>query len=187
MESTRQELFEKLVTLQKELTQNAIQYWKLYSGFNTWQFWACLAIMVGPLIVIYFTIDRRRIFQIGFFGFAVHILFAYIDASGIRSGLWGYPYQVLPFLPSLSLDAAIIPVAIMLVYQWTIRHSKNFYLYAILTAVVFGFGFKPLLVYLNLFEKYQWVNYPLIFLLYLVLYLLAYWLTRLFLIMRKEA
>ncbi|CAM4398073.1 CBO0543 family protein [Paenibacillus tarimensis] len=186
METTRQELFEKLVALHEKLSQDSIHYWKLYSGFNTWQFWACLAIMVGPIIVIYFTIDRRRIFHIGFFGFAVHVLFAYFDASGIRYGLWGYPYQVLPFLPSLSLDAAIIPVAIMLVYQWTVKHSKNFYLYAFLTAIAFGFAFKPLLVSLNLFEMYKWVNYPFIFLIYLVLFVLAYWLTRLFLRMKRE-
>jgi hypothetical protein len=119
-------------------------------------------------------------FLIGFFGFAVHVLFAYIYVFGIRHGLWGYPYHVLPFLPSVSLDAAIIPVTIMLVFQWTIKHNKNYYLVSFVMALMFGFGFKPLLVMLGLFEKYKWVNYFLIFLIYQVLFLLGYFLTMLF-------
>lgn len=46
---------------------------------------------------------------------------------------------------------------------------------------------KPLLVNLHLFEKYKWVNYFLIVLIYIVLFLVAYWLTKLFLRMHKTS
>lgn len=186
MEADQKAYFSDLVTTQENLTRDGIHYWTMYSHFGTWQFWVILGMLLIPLIFVYLFIDRRRIFQIAFFGFAAHVLFAYTDAFGIRYGLWGYPYQVLPFLPSISLDASIIPVAIMLVYQWTVNKQHNFYLYAVGMAVVFGFGFKPLLTSLELFVRYDWVNYFVIFMIYLVLYILAYWLTNFFLYLQKK-
>ncbi|MBT2688888.1 hypothetical protein J7I93_11905 [Bacillus sp. ISL-47] len=186
MTPKQEKFFQKLVSLQEELASQSIEYWEIYSHLGTWQFWTVAVLLIGPLILVYFKIDRKHIFQIGFFGFAVHILFAYVDAAGIRFGLWGYPYQLLPFIPSFSLDAAIIPVFIMLVYQWTLKHKKNYYLYAFLTALAFGFGFKPLLVAHGLFEKYKWVNYIYIFFIYIILFLMAYWLTRIFQWMQRR-
>jgi hypothetical protein len=177
----QQELFSKLVSMQERLTKEGIEYWKAYSDFSTWQFWFIFALLIGPLILLFFKIDRKNIFFVGFYGFAVHVLFAYVDAFGIRMGLWAYPYQLIPFLPSFSLDAAIIPIVAMLVFQWTYNRKKNFYLYAFLTALVFGFGFKPFLVSIHLFEKYDWINYIYIFIIYIVLFVVAYWMTKVFL------
>jgi hypothetical protein len=75
----------------------------------------------------------------------------------------------------------------MLVYQWTINHQKNFFLYSVITAIIFGFGFKPLLVSLHLFVKDEWVNYFLIFLLYVTLFQLGYLLTKLFKWLQKNS
>ncbi|UFU00078.1 hypothetical protein KO561_03690 [Radiobacillus kanasensis] len=187
MVPNQNEYFEKLVSIRETLKEAGTEYWQLYSDFSTWQFWVVCFILFAPLVILLFTIDRKNIFQIGFFGFAVHVLFAYIDSFGIQYGLWGYPYQVFPFLPSLSLDASIIPISIMLVYQWTLKHDKNFFIYAIITAAIFGFGFKPFLVLIGLFEKYKWVNYLIIFFIYIVLFLLGYLLTRLFQRMQKKS
>ncbi len=186
LDSQQHEFFLKLVSLQENFKNVSEKYWQIYSDPGTWQFWIILLILIVPLTVLYFVIDRKNIFVIGFFGFAVHILFSYTDAIGIRYGLWGYPYQMLPFLPSFSIDASIIPITIMLVYQWTQNHNKNFYLYAFLTSLVFGFGFKPLLANFELFEMYKWVNYFYIFLIYIVLFLLAYLITRIFLWMHNS-
>ncbi|MFC0211340.1 CBO0543 family protein [Paenibacillus chartarius] len=180
MTQTVNEYFEQLVSSQENLTHQGVAYWFAYSNFSTWQFWTNLVMLIAPLILVYLFIDRSRIYQIGFFGYSTHVLFAYTDTSGIRYGLWGYPYHVLPFLPSISLDASLIPVAIMFVYQWTLERNKNFHLYAFLTALAFGFGFKPILVMYGLFVKYKWVNYIIIFLIYLVLFEGAYMLTSLF-------
>ncbi|MBM6618711.1 CBO0543 family protein [Bacillus suaedaesalsae] len=181
MSGPQQEMFREMVDKQENLTNLGIDYWMKYSHFGTWQFWVNLLLLLVPILIVYLKIDRKDIFRIGFFGFTVHVLFAYIDSSGIRLGLWGYPYQVIPFLPSFSLDAAIIPVTIMLIYQWTIRNGKNFYFVSIIAALVFGFGFKPLLVMIGLFEKYKWINYFYIYLIYQLLFLVGYWLTKIFL------
>ncbi|WP_312098371.1 CBO0543 family protein [Niallia sp.] len=180
MNDQQRSFFDRLVSIQEKYTKEAQEYWSMYSGLDTWQFWVIVLMLVVPLIVLIFAIDRKRIFIVGFFGFAVHMLFSYVDAIGIRFGLWEYPYQLLPFLPSFSLDGSIIPIAIMLVFQWTLKHDKNFYLYATLLAIVFGFGFKPLLTAIGLFESYKWVNFFYIFLIYLLLYIGGYLVTRLF-------
>lgn len=173
--------------MREELSQFGIEYWKQFSDFGTWQFWVVLLMLIIPLIIVYFTIDREKIFKIGFYGFAVHVLFSYVDSYGIQVGLWGYPFQIVPFLPSLSLDAALVPVTIMLVYQWTLNYDKNFYLYALITSLILGFILKPLLVAFDLFEKYQWVNYFYLFLFYFIIFTLPYWLTRLFERMHRNA
>lgn len=88
MNDQQRSFFDRLVSIQEKYTKEAQEYWSLYSNIDSWQFWVVLLMLVVPLIVLYFTIDRKRIFIIGFFGFAVHMLFFYADATGIRFGLW---------------------------------------------------------------------------------------------------
>ncbi|PWW20534.1 hypothetical protein DFO73_115113 [Cytobacillus oceanisediminis] len=76
MTPKQEKFFQKLVSLQEELASQSMEYWNLYSHLGTWQFWTVTVLLVGPLILVFFKIDREHIFQIGFFGFAVHILFA---------------------------------------------------------------------------------------------------------------
>jgi hypothetical protein len=117
----------------------------------------------------------------GFFGLNIHVWFQYIDTIGVTNGLWNYPYKVVPFLPvSVALDTAIVPVAFILVYQWTIKHDKNFYLYGTGLCMIFGFVFKPIFAALGLFEFYKGMNYFYLFLLYLLIMLISKLLTNLF-------
>ncbi|MGI8386013.1 hypothetical protein [Robertmurraya sp. P23] len=187
MNTHQSEFFEKLISNQEKVTREFTDYWQTYSDFGAWQFWVILLMLILPLILLYFTIDRTKIFVVCFFGFATHVLFAYVEIFGVRSGLWGYPYQLVPYLPSISLDASIIPIGAMLVFQWTLNKNKNFYLYGTLTAAVFGFAFKPLLTSLDLFQMYKWVNIPLVFLLYVVIFFIAYLATKLFMRMQEKS
>lgn len=187
MSDSQMDLFNKLVHSTKSLTEEYSNYWLQYSSFYTWEFWLFIFIVISMLTLLYFLIDRQRIFLIGFFGFATHVIFAYTDITGMRLGLWGYPYHIIPFLPSLSLDAAIIPISIMLVFQWVYRNQKNYYIYAFLTALFFGFVFKPILSSLNFFLKYEPITYFMIFLIYLVLFYIPYWLTKGFLWLQNHS
>ncbi|GKU84849.1 CBO0543 family protein [Niallia sp. NCCP-28] len=186
MDNQQQELLDKLASLQDNITKTGMHYWQLYSHMGTWQFWVVLLILVVPLVLLYFVIDRKNILLIGFFGFANNLLSSYIDVLGIDYRLWSYPYQLLPFLPSLSLDASIVPIYIMLVYQWTIKHDKNFYLTSFVAAIIFGYGFTALTVWLGLFEMHQWMNYFYIFLSYYIQYVLTYLLVKLFLHLKNN-
>jgi len=139
--------FNKIVEMEKKLTQECIKYWNQYSSYNNWHFWLLVILSILPLIVLFFFIDRRRMFHLGFFGFSIHILHSYVDVAAVNLGMWTYPYKLISIYPiSFAFDASFIPVTFMLVYQWTLNHKKNFYLYAIIPAMFFAFVAKPLLI-----------------------------------------
>lgn len=187
MSPEQRKLLDQITDAQESLTNLMLEYWKLYSHMGTWQFWVNVAMLVVPLIVIYFFIDRRRAFHIGFFGLNVHIWFTYIDATGIRFGLWDYPYQAIPIMSvSFSLDVSLIPVIFMLLYQWTLNNGKNYYLWSTGLSIFLSFILKPILVYFDLFELNKWVNFFHLFIGYTIIVLFSKWLTNLFIYFEKK-
>lgn len=179
--------YEKIKSMQEKLSELQIDYWYSYSGLWTWQFWVIFLLMfVTPLLALYFLIDRKKIFLIGFYGFNIHVWFGYIDTWGVKNGFWGYPYELLPFLPgNLSLDAALIPVLFMLVYQWTLNHNRNYYLYTIILSLCLSFIFKPILTLHHLFELHKGINFIHIFIAYCVIFLVSKIITNVFIRMQK--
>ncbi|MEK3990511.1 MULTISPECIES: CBO0543 family protein [Robertmurraya] len=186
MSNTRLEQFDKAVQLREDSTDLLIQIWKEYHLYSTLEFWIMVSILVVPLLILFFKIDKSKIFLIGFYGYSVHVILAYVDIYGMNAGYWHYPFQLLPSLPSLSVDASIVPVVCMLMYQWTLNHKKNYYLYAILTAGGFALVFKPLLVGLGLFKLYGKANYIYLFVGYVLILLTAKFMTNVFLWAQKR-
>ncbi|MCL7749903.1 CBO0543 family protein [Halalkalibacter alkaliphilus] len=188
MDKDQIEVYEKIRTMQEQLSQLQAEYWHQFSNLATWQFWLIFLVMcVAPLVVLYFVIDRKNIFLLGFYGFNIHIWFSYTDIFGVRQGLWGYPYQLIPFIPgNLSLDAVLIPVLFMFVYQWTLNHKKNFYIYTIGLSLFLSFIFKPILTLHHLFKLHNGINFFHLFLLYCVIFLLSKIITNIFLHMQKN-
>jgi hypothetical protein len=183
----QRQVLEKLLLLEEETTNGWIEYWKEFSHLGTWQFWVNAAMLAIPLIVLLFLIDRKKAFHLGFFGFNVHVWFTYIDAIGMRLTYWTYPYQFIPVMPvNFSLDASLIPVTFMLLYQWVINHNKNYYLYMVGLSLFYSFIFKPIFVSLHLFELNKGANYFHLFLGYMVIVILSKWITNLFLYFEKR-
>ncbi|MDO6654617.1 CBO0543 family protein [Anaerobacillus sp. 1_MG-2023] len=182
----RQQQFDQIVLLRRELEEKANHYWQSYSDYTTWQFWLILAFIFVPLIILYFRIDRRNIFLLGFFGYSVHVIAAYVDALGVRKSWWDYPYIAIPQLPaSISIDGALVPVYFILLYQWCLSHKKNYWLYGTLSAVGFTFIFKPILIWLDLFELYT--NWYVLLAAYLFVIYVAKVITDIFIKMSKQS
>jgi hypothetical protein len=183
----RAKQFDHLNHLYKDASKTAHQYWLSYSNMGTWQFWFLSAFIIVPLTALYFLLDRKRALLIGFFGLNVHVWFQYIDTFGVTNGLWNYPHKLVPFLPvNLALDTAIVPVTYMLVYQWTTKHNKNFYLYGTALSMFLSFVFKHIMASLGLFELYRGMNYLYLFLLYLLTMVISKLITDLFVHFLKE-
>ncbi|MGD6832978.1 CBO0543 family protein [Sutcliffiella halmapala] len=182
------ETIRKLTSQQEEVSNGWIEYWQQYSSLETWQFWVNLLFLLLPLIILWFKIDRSKAFHFGFYGFAVHIIFTYFDTALVRYGLLTYPYQGIPFIPvNFGLDVSLIPVIFMLLYQWTLKNKKNYYIYSLLSSTVLAFLFKPILLYFDLIIWHKWVNPFFLFLFYIVIFCLAKWLTNLFLSFEKKS
>lgn len=182
----RKQQFDQLVSLRRELEEKANSYWQSYSDYTTWQFWLILAFILVPLVVLYFRIDRRKIFLLGFFGYSIHVIAAYVDALGVRKSWWDYPYIAIPQLPaSISIDGALVPVYFILLYQWCLSHKKNYWLYGTLSALGFTFIFKPILIWLDLFELYT--NWFVLLAAYLFVTYVAKLITNVFIMMSTKS
>ena len=161
-------------------------YWKDFSLYTSLEYWMMVAFLIVPLIYLFFKIDKNKLFLIGFYGYSVHMLFGYLDLFGRNRGLWNYPFPVFPQIPGFSIDSSLVPVTFMLVYQYTLNRNKNFYIYTIVTALIFSFLFKPLLVALGLFKMYGTINYLHLFIVYLFVLLTAKFITNVFLWMQRK-
>ncbi len=146
--------------------------------------------LVVPLIVLYFLIDRSQVFKIGFLGLCVHVVTTYADLAGWRLGYWDYPYFAIPLFPvALGLDSSLIPVVFMLLYQWAMEKQKNYYLYGLILAAIFAFVLKPLMNTLDLFRLHKGFSFLELFLyVYVPIVFLSKWLfnTFVFLESRKK-
>jgi len=178
MSDEQQKALKALNDKMASATDGWLGYWDAFSDFDTWQFWVNLFLFFAPLVVLFLVLDRSKAFRIGFFGLAIHMISVYVDTFGTTHGFWEYPYKWFPFLTvSLGLDASLIPVSYMLLYQWTLSRNKNYYVWMIGLALLFSFGFKPLLSALDLFQLYRGTNYFHLLLLYTGGGLIAKWIT----------
>ncbi|WP_373895808.1 CBO0543 family protein [Virgibacillus sp. CBA3643] len=188
MKEKQLELLNKAVTEQEEASQILLEYWKLYSNMGSWQFWVILIFLLAlPLIVLYFTIDRKKIFLIGFYGFSVNVWFTLAASIGTRLGWWDYPYMLFPFTQTgFSIISSVVPVLFMLVYQWTLNHNKNFYIFSLLISLFFSFVFVPLLVSFNLFRLNDGFNYFHVLLIFISVFVVSKLIINVFLYMQQK-
>src|SRR5699024_2320199 len=178
--------YNELINQNVNVTEQFVAYWKLYSSFNTWHFWFILFIIIALLVALFFLIDRQHVFIVGFFGFATHMIFVYFDIIMTRNGLLGYPYHLIPYIPSFALSATVVPITIMLVFQWTYKNNKNFYLYAFITTLFLAFIFKPTITLLGYFVIHELANYFMLFLMYMIMFTQADWLTKVYLWLNQQ-
>jgi hypothetical protein len=180
VDDKQQEYLNKTRTMAEELSQFQKEYWQLFTDIGTWQFWVVLMSLILPLIVLFVSIDKDKALLLGFFGLNYHIWFAYVNTIGISLGVWEYPYKLVYFLPSFALDASLVPVSFMLLYQWTLNHKKNIYLYSILLSAIFAFIVKPIMVYFHFFHMFKGLNYFHLFLFYVAFFIGSKLITNLF-------
>ncbi|MDQ0270960.1 hypothetical protein [Cytobacillus purgationiresistens] len=171
-----------------ELNSLLTNYWNQYSDFGTWQFWMVLLLLIAPIILLYFTVDRKRIFELFFFGYTVNMLWTLSDIALGRSGLFVHKYFLIPSLPiSTNITASVLPVAFLWLYQYCTSRKNNFYLYTLILSAVFAFGFASLEKYLGLVEFRNGMNQFHLFLFDVGIIFLSYWFTKLILKLRVES
>lgn len=186
MNSSRMNEFDKAVRMRKESADALLDYWVQHSIYSSFEFWILVALFLCSLILLAIKIDKSKLFQVGFFGFSVHILSVYTNVIGINLGVWNYPIQMFPFLPAFSFDASIVPVSFMLVYQWTFNNKKNYYLYAIMTSGIFSIIIDPILVQIGILKLYGTTNYIHRLVCFVIISFSAKFLTNLFIKFHKK-
>ncbi|MGD6856472.1 CBO0543 family protein [Bacillus infantis] len=174
------EYWDKIFQLSEEMTSLVDSYWNSYSGPGSWQFWAVAVLLVLPLVLLYFTVDRKRIFEIFFFGFIVHALWTYTDIVLGNYTLLVHTYYMLPIFPhAFNITMSVLPVGFMLIYQYCTSHRKNFILYTVILSAVYSLVFASIEKALGMVELNKGMNLFYLFLIDLVIAFIAYIGTRL--------
>lgn len=182
-----QTYWEEMFKKGEELNSLIISYWNDYSNTGTWQFWTVVALFVIPLVILYFTVDRKRIFELFFFGYTVHLLWTYTDMVIERYGYFVHTYFLSPFFPFASnMNAAALPVAFLLLYQYCTNRSRNFHLYTLILSAAFAFGFTSIEEGLGLLEFRKGMNYFYVFIIDVVIAYIAFWFTRIIIKLKER-
>src|SRR5699024_1156787 len=109
MNDNQLELLKVIRSISRELSQYQIEYWHLYSYVGMWQFWVEVLMIIIPLIILFFSIDKSKALLLGFFGLNYHLWFSYTNSIGVGLVLWEYPYHVFHFLLHFSLVMSLVP------------------------------------------------------------------------------
>lgn len=146
-----QEYWGQMYEQNERMNSMTTSYWNQYSAMDSWQFWVVAALLVLPLVLLYFKVDRSKILLLFFFGYTVHILWTYIDIVLERYNFFVHTYFIAPIFPhALNMTASVLPAVFLLLYQYCLNHNKNFFLYTIILSALFSFILVPLEMYLGL-------------------------------------
>lgn len=61
MTRDQQERLDDILSQQDQVVRMWMDYWKDFSNWETWQFWAIVLMLIVPLIVIYFSIKKQSV------------------------------------------------------------------------------------------------------------------------------
>ncbi|MER7683261.1 MULTISPECIES: CBO0543 family protein [Bacillati] len=186
MNEKRIEHFNEIVNLRKESTEALLNYWEYFTFYTSFEYWLLVGFFLIPLIILIKKIDKSNIFLIGFFGYCIHIATLYSNLLAVNLGLWNYPIQLIPTMPSFSLDSSLIPVTYMLAYQWTMIKNKNYYITIFVVSAFFSFIFEPLIVKLGMLKMYGEITHVHTFFVYIFIGLFAKFTTNIFLWLQKK-
>ncbi len=193
---THKDFIDKMNEARVETNLLTDEYWATYSDPSTWQFWYLIALLIIPLVALYLLLNRKRFFEILFYGYTAHVLYTYLDAYMSRYGYWEHPYMILPQYPfTLSINASLLPVVYLLLYQFCTDRGRNFHLWLLGVSAVVGIGFIELHRQMGIFFLYEEINVfqlhesLLNFYMFVGNYILAsiaYWFTKLFIYIKHH-
>ncbi len=136
------------------------------SNIGTWYFWFNIACFILPLIILIIVIDRKRIFEICFYGYFVHILASRVDSFLESNNYLVHPHSLTYLLPSdVTVTSVVLPVSFIFIYQYCTNQKKNFYFHALLLSLVISYGLDSM---------------------FLAVACLAFWLTNLFRLLKNR-
>jgi hypothetical protein len=178
---SEQEILQTIYDLKEKVSDLRVEHWFKYSNWETWYFWFNIMSIIIPLSILYFKIDRKRLFEICFFGFIVHVTWSNIDSILSSNNYLIHPHGFTHFFPiGITVTAVVIPVFFMLLYQYCTNRGKNFYLYTIILSALIAYGFGYWSKTVELLKMYKGMKLTHLFVIDITVAYVAYWVTKLF-------
>lgn len=144
--------------LHSDLIKMEIKYYLEESLFS-FEWWLLLIALILPWILWFKFVDRKRFKEIILFGLLWMVMALVLDEIGASWNLWSYPKKLIPIIPPFApADLSVIPVAFMIIYQW----SKNFRIYfllTIITSLLFSFVIEVSFQQFGMFKLLNWEHW----------------------------
>ncbi|MCD1260596.1 hypothetical protein B5M42_017475 [Paenibacillus athensensis] len=148
--------YEELMQARERLHKLDWNQWKTDALF-TWQWWLLVGLTVVPLILWWNFVDKKRAYEIAFYGCMINISALLLDDFGTNLSWWGYPLKLLPILPPLvTADSVLVPIALMVVYQLFSTGWKKFLLANLIMGVFLAYVAEPVFIWIGYYDLYTW-------------------------------
>lgn len=184
---SEEKLYNKIYKVKERLAQLQEDYWNNFSDFETWYFWFNLLSIFLPLLLLYVLLDRKRIFEISFYGYTMHVIWSNVDNILSSNNYLLHPHSIIFLLPvGFTVTTVILPVVYMLVYQYCTTRDKNIFIYFLGTSILMAFGFGGLSVLVGLLEMHKGMNLFYLFLIDIAVAFLTYGFTKLFIKIKHD-
>ncbi|MBB5172280.1 CBO0543 family protein [Texcoconibacillus texcoconensis] len=147
--------WDDIVELSQQLKEANFDYW-LNENVFTFNWWLLFVLSVSLFIIWIAILDKKRVVEVVTYGLMVALTAEVLDVFGVSFMLWGYPYKATPLVPPiLTIHLGMMPYLYMMVYQ-KFTGWKSFNSVMLLLAIVFAFVLEPILIWLQIYEMYQW-------------------------------
>lgn len=175
------DLYNDIFKAREELSSLIKEHWQLYSNIDTIFFWINLATIIIPLIVWVILVDRKRIFEIAFFGFFIHVLWSMMGGFLTSNNYFIHPHILSYMLPpGIAATAVLFPIVFMLIYQYCTKHKRNFWFYSAISCFLFAYGYNLPLIAIDMVRLHKGMNLFYLSLINVVIIFISYGMTLLF-------
>jgi hypothetical protein len=165
----------ELIELTQKISEVRSSYWVEKVVFS-YQWWLLLILITIPWVIWWKLLDKKRVFEVLFYGSMISLISILFDDIGSYFMLWIYQYQLIPISPRLNpIDLTVMPVTYMIVFQY-FKKWKSFLIAQTLLAAGATFVAEPLFTWLKIYEPLNWEFYYSFFI-YILLGIGMKWIT----------
>ncbi|WP_238357821.1 CBO0543 family protein [Cohnella zeiphila] len=151
------ETLQEVQKLRAEMHRLEILRWKQDEVF-TWQWWLLAALTVIPLILWWLAVDKKRAYEIAFYGSMIDLMALLLDNFGTNLLWWSYPIKLLPILPPLiTADSVLVPIFLMMVYQYFSVTWKSHWIANLIAAAFLAFIAEPIFIWIGYYKLSGWM------------------------------
>lgn len=180
------QLYGQIYNLKEKLGKLQSEYWNMTSGIDTWYFWFNILFFLIPLIILYILIDRKRIFEVSFYGYSVHMIASKLNTALEAGNYLVHPHDLTAKVPGITITAVVLPVTYMLIYQYCTNRHKNFYFYAFLLSLAIAYLMDSFFIAIDYLRLDKGMNLTYLLFIDFAVACFAYWLTNFFKWMKRQ-
>ena len=125
--------------------------------FLTWRWWVLLGLTLGPIVVWWKIVDKKRAYEIALYGCILNITAVILDNVGTALLWWSYPIKLIPIVaPFFTPDSLLVPIVLMIVYQFFSSNWKRFLSANLIAGAFLAFVAEPIFIWLGYYQLNEW-------------------------------